>query len=137
MKIFICASKYNYGYVADIKEELEKMGHDVTVPNSYDEPMKEEEIKKISKEEHYKWKKDMINLQKEKVDANDCVLVLNFEKNGQPNYIGGATFLEIFRAFDSGKPAYLYNSIPECCFTDELIGMGVKVIDGDLTKLTM
>jgi len=135
MKIFICASKHNYGYVADIKKELEKIGHRVTVPNSYDEPMKEEEIKKLGREEHHKWKESMINLQKQKVDANDCILVLNFEKNGQPNYIGGATFLEIFRAFDSGKPVYLYNSIPECCFTDELIGMGVEVINGDLTKV--
>ena len=135
MKIFICASKHNYGYVADIKEKLEEMGHEVTVPNSYDEPMKEEEVKKFGKEEHHEWKKKMIHLQKEKVDANDCIVVLNFEKNGQPNYIGGATFLEIFRAFDSDKPVYMYNPIPDCCFTDELIGMGVEVIDGDLTLI--
>jgi len=92
MKIFICASKYNYGHVADIKEKLEKIGHQITVPNCYDDPMKEEEIKKLGKEDHHKWKRDMINLQKEKVDANDCILVLNFEKHGQPNYIGGGNF---------------------------------------------
>lgn len=39
MKIFICASKHNYGHVAKIKKELENMGHIITVPNSYDEPM--------------------------------------------------------------------------------------------------
>ncbi|MFA5999816.1 MAG: hypothetical protein WC783_02435 [Candidatus Paceibacterota bacterium] len=135
MKIFICASKYNYGYVAQIKEELENLGHTITVPNSYDEPMKEEEIKKMGIEEHSKWKGAMIRLQKEKVDANDCILVLNFDKNEQKNYIGGATFLEIFRAWDSGKKVYLYNPIPECNFTDELIGMGVEVINGDLKKI--
>lgn len=108
------------------------MGHVITVPNSYDEPMKEEEIKLLGIEEHKKWKGGMIKLQKEKVDSNDCILVLNFEKNGQSNYIGGATFLEIFRAFDSGKNVYLYNPIPECNFKDELIGMGVRVIDGNL-----
>ncbi len=58
MKILICASKHNYGYIADIKKKLESMGHGVMVPNSYDEPMKEEEIKKFGKEEHHKWKKD-------------------------------------------------------------------------------
>ncbi|MDO8557338.1 MAG: hypothetical protein Q7R98_02635 [Candidatus Jorgensenbacteria bacterium] len=135
MKILICASKHNYCYVTKIKNELEVMGHIITVPNSYDEPMKEEEIKNLGIEEHRKWKGNMIRLQKEKVDANDCVLVLNFEKNGQPNYIGGATFLEIFRAFDSGKKAYLYNPIPESNFKDELIGMGVEVINGDLHKV--
>lgn len=135
MKIFICASKHNYGYVAKIKKELEDMGHVITVPNSYDEPMKEEEVKKLGVEEHSKWKGNMIRLQKEKVDANDCILVLNFEKNGQPNYIGGATFLEIFRAWDSGKKVYLYNPIPESNFKDELIGMSVEVINGDLNKI--
>lgn len=135
MKIFICTSKHNYGYVADIKKELEDMGHTITVPNSYDEPMKEEEVKKTGTEQHRKWKGNMIRLQKEKVDANDCVLVLNFEKNGQPNYIGGATFLEIFRAFDSNKKVYLFNPIPESNFKDELIGMGVEVIDGNLSRI--
>ncbi|MDE2019582.1 MAG: hypothetical protein KGJ13_04505 [Patescibacteria group bacterium] len=86
MKIFLCASKYNYGKVAPIKSRLEAMGHVITVPNSYDEPMKEEEMKKISPEAHQQWKAAMIRLQKEKVDANDAILVLNFEKNGQPNY---------------------------------------------------
>lgn len=135
MKIFICASKHNYGYVADVKKALEDMEHIITVPNSYDEPMKELEIKKLGIEEHAKWKGAMIRLQKEKVLANDCVLVLNFEKNGQPNYIGGATFLEIFQAFDSDKKVYLYNPIPDSNFKDELIGMDVKVIDGDLNKI--
>lgn len=132
MKIFICASKHNYGYVADIKEKLEKAGHIITVPNSYDEPMKEEEVKKLGQEEHGKWKGNMIRLQKEKVDKNDCVLILNFPKNGQPNYIGGATFLEIFIAFDLGKKIYLYNPIPEGIFKDELIGMQPIVINGNL-----
>lgn len=135
MKIFICASKYNYGHVPEIKTKLEALGHVITLPNSFDEPMKEEEIKKLGVEEHRKWKGGMIRLQKEKVDANDCVLVLNFEKNGQPNYIGGATFLEIFQAFDSGKKIYLYNPIPESNFKDELIGMGAEVINGDLDKI--
>jgi len=135
MKIFLCASKHCYGHVAGIKSDLEKIGHIITVPNSYDNPMKEEEVKKLGTEEHHLWKKNMIHLQKEKVDANDCILVLNFEKNGQPNYIGGATFLEIFRAFDSGKKVYLFNPIPETNFKDELIGMGVEVINGDLSLI--
>jgi len=128
MKIFICASKYNYGYVANIKNKLEKMGH-------IDEPMKENEIKILGTEEHKKWKGNMIRLQKEKVISNDCIFVLNFEKNGQPNYIGGATFLEIYMAFNLDKKVYLYNPIPECNLKDELIGMGVEVVNGDLDKI--
>lgn len=135
MKIFICASKYNYDKVASIKNWLEKHGHVITVPNSYDEPMKEEEIKKISPEAHQKWKATMIHLQKEKVMINDAILVLNFDKNGQTNYIGGATFLEIFRAFDTNKKIFMYNPVPDGILRDEILGMNPSIINGDLNKI--
>jgi len=77
----------------------------------------------------------MIRLQKEKVEANDAVFILNFEKHGQPNYIGGATFLETFKAFELGKKIFLYNPIPDNIFKDELIAMDPVVINGDLDKI--
>lgn len=135
MKIFIVCSKHFYHLVPPIKEALERAGHIITLPNSYDAPFKEEEMKKIGAEEHRIWKAGMIHLQLEKVKDNDAVLVLNFEKNSQQNYIGGATFLEIFRAFDLGKKIYLYNPIPENIFEDELKAMGPIVINGDLSLI--
>lgn len=132
MKIFICASKYFYDHVAPIKAELESKGHIITLPNSYDNPGKEEEIKKLSADEHHKWKAEMLKLQAEKVSAVDAILVLNMEKNGQPNYIGGATFLEIYEAFKQMKKIYLYNPLPENFLKDELLGMGPVVINGNL-----
>jgi threonine dehydratase len=135
MKIFICASKHNYGKVAAVRAQLEAMGHVITLPNSYDEPMKEEEMKKMGPEAHRRWKADMLKHQDAKVLANDGILVLNFEKNGHPNYIGGATFLEIFRAFDANKKIFLFNPIPDNIFRDELLGMGPAIIAGDLSKI--
>jgi len=132
MKIFICASKHNYDKIASIKEQLEKAGHVITLPNSYDFPEREKEMKKIGKDEHGVWKGEMLRVQKIKVDANDVIFVLNFEKNGVPNYIGGATFLEIYMAFEQGKKVYLYNPIPEGILRDELLGMQVTVINRDL-----
>ena len=135
MKIFICTSKHNYDKISIVKEELEKRGHTVTLPNSYDEPMKEEEIKKIGPKEHQQWKSSMIQLQKEKVEANDAILVLNFEKNNSSNYIGGATFLEIFRAFDAKKKIFLFNPIPDGILRDEIVGMNPTIIGGDLSRI--
>ena len=135
MKIFICASKYHYDKVAPIQKKLEEAGYVITLPNSYDEPMKEEEMKKISPESHRQWKASMIHLQKEKVMANDAILVLNFDKNGQANYVCGATFLEIFRAFDAGKKIFMYNPIPDGILRDEILGMNPNVINGDLNKI--
>ncbi len=135
MKILICCSKFLYNRVPLIKEKLEKQGHMATLPNSYEEPLKEEEMKKISQEEHRRWKSDMIKLQAVKVKANDAVLVLNFDKNGQKNYIGGATFLEIFRAFELNKKIFLFNPVPEGILKDELMAMGPVIINGDLAKI--
>ena len=89
-------------------------------------------MKKIGEKEHRAWKAGMIHLQLEKVKNNDAVLALNFEKNDQQNYIGGATFLEIFRAFDLGKKIYLYNPIPQNIFEDELKAMNPLIINGNL-----
>ncbi len=63
MKIFICCSKHLYDRVLPIKEELESKGHVITVPNSFDEPFKEEDMKKVGAKEHVEWKSAMIRLQ--------------------------------------------------------------------------
>ena len=135
MKIFICCSKHLYHHVPLIKEELEKQGHVITLPNSFDDPMCEEKMKQRSKEEHIKFKSAMLKLQEEKIKQNDALLILNFEKHGQQNYIGGATFLEIFKAFELDKKVFLMNPIPDNIFKDELIGMNPIILNNDLSKI--
>jgi hypothetical protein len=135
MNLFLCTSKHLYDKVPTIKNDLEARGHVVTVPNCFDDPMKEEKMKELGPEAHREWKAGMIRLQREKILANNGILVLNFEKNGQPNYIGGATFLEIYQAFDLGRKIFLYNPLPESTFTDELRAMGPIVIHGDLDRV--
>ena len=49
----------------------------------------------------------MLRRDKENIEPNDAVLVLNFEKKGQRNYIGGATFLEIYNAWKMNKKLFL------------------------------
>lgn len=135
MKIYLCCSKHFYGKIPPIKEYLEKKGHVITLPNSYDDPLREEKLKKLGLEQHIMWKSASIRLQKEKVKKNDAILVLNYAKNGQQNYIGGATFLEIFQAFDMNKKIFLLNPIPESIFKDEITAMGPIILKGDLNLI--
>lgn len=132
MKIFICSSKYFYKDISPIKEFLESKGHIITLPNSYDNPGMEDKMRNISQEEHSAWKGEMLRLQKEKVRDCDAILVLNLEKNGQKNYIGGATFLEVYMAFDFQKKIFLYNDFPDNILRDELVGMNPTIINGNL-----
>ncbi len=132
MKILIICSKHFYNRIPEIDEKLKALGHQTEMPNSYDEPMKEEEMKSLSSEEHIKWKQEMMLLHEPKIARNDAVLVLNFEKRGVSNYIGGATFLEIFKAFELGKKIFMYNQIPENIFEDELVGINPILMEGIL-----
>lgn len=135
MKIFLVGSKAAYGKVPEIKSVLEKAGHAITVPNGYDDPGKEAELKKLNIEEFQSWKKDILKRDKEIIRANDAVLVLNVDKGELKNYIGGATFLEIYNAFDLGKKIYLLNPIPEGMLKDEIVGMAPVILNGDLANV--
>ncbi len=71
------------------------------MPNCWDCPDTEAKYRGTSG--HAKFKAEMFKLSENKIKDIDAVLVLNFEKNGQANYIGGATFLEIYDAFRMNK----------------------------------
>jgi len=135
MKIFIACSKYFYEKIKEIAKILENFGHEVSYPNSYDDPFAEERLKKMDAKEHIRWKSRMMAKDKENIEPQDSILVLNFEKKAIPNYIGGATFLEIYKAWELGKKIFFYNPLPNCCFTDELKGMSPVIINRDLTRI--
>ena len=62
----------------------------------------------------------------EKIRKSDAILVLNYEKGGIENYIGGAAFGEITVAFLLRKRIFLLNPIPlNLPYTEELVAWGV------------
>lgn len=69
----------------------------------------------------------------------DGVLVLNLdnEKDGKiiKNYIGGATFLEMYDAFRNNKKIFLYNDIPNGILYDEIQGFGPILINTNIDNV--
>jgi hypothetical protein len=135
MRIFFICSKRFYDRVADIQAKLEARGHVLTMPNSYDDPVAEDRYRSIGAVEHATWKAGMIAHSREVIEANDAVLVLNFEKDGMENYIGGATFLEMYDAFRLGKKIFLYNGLPEGMLHDEILSFRPIILAGDLDRV--
>lgn len=135
MKIFIICSKSFYPKISDIQKRLENNGHAISLPNCFDDPGTEDRYRRLGMKAHAAWKAGMFGHSADVIEANDAVLVLNFEKNGLKNYIGGATFLEMYDAFRLGKKIYLFNKIPEGTFKDEIIGFAPVVLEGDLDRL--
>ena len=140
MKILVICSKKFYSKIEEVKEELEKRGNEIFLPNCYDDPTAEQKAWDLGVEEHQKFKAKMYKQSEDTISKMDAVLVLNLdkEKDGKilKNYIGGATFLEMYDAFRLGKKIYLYNDIPEGMLYDEIEGFGPIIINGDLNKLT-
>lgn len=134
MKILIICSKQFYPKIEKIKKELEKNNHRIYLPNCYDEPKTEENMWKIGK--HQEFKAKMFKQSEKVIKDMDAVLVLNYDKNKDgklyKNYIGGATFLEMYDAFRLNKKIYLYNDIPSGMLYDEIEGFGPIIINGDL-----
>jgi hypothetical protein len=77
----------------------------------------------------------MINHSEGVIRDNEAVLVLNFDKDDMKNYIGGATFLEMYDAFRLGKKIFMYNDIPEGILYDEIRGFDPIVLGGNLDKI--
>ena len=136
MKILIICSKKFYSKIEEVKKYLEEKDIEVFLPNCYDDPSAEQKAWDLGTEEHQKFKAKMYKQSEDTISKTDAVLVLNLdkEKDGKTlkNYIGGATFLEMYDAFRLGKKIYLYNDIPEGMLYDEIEGFGPIVINGDL-----
>ncbi|HEY8109125.1 MAG TPA: hypothetical protein VIF43_03895 [Patescibacteria group bacterium] len=133
MKVFICCSRSFYSKVGAIRKALEESGHQVTLPNSFDDPGREDGLKAGNPERHAAWKAEMLREQERKVRANDAILVINEAKGDQENYVGGATFLEMFKAFELGKKIFLWNDVPDGMLRDEIAGFAPVVIKRDLS----
>lgn len=139
MKILIICSKKFYSKIEEVKKILEEKNIEVFLPNCYDDPTTEQRTRSLGKEEHQKFKAKMYKQSEETISDMDAVLVLNLdkEKNGKvfKNYIGGATFLEMYDAFRLGKKIYLYNNIPDGMLFDEIEGFDPIIINGDLNLI--
>ena len=81
MKILMICSKAFYDKLLYFKAELEKLGHEVFMPNCWDCP--ETEAKYRNTSEDSAWKAKMIKHSEEVISGVDAVLVLNYDKNGQ------------------------------------------------------
>jgi hypothetical protein len=145
MKITIVAS-VDFSYeTKKVADELTASGHEVEIPYFTQKILRGEvdfeKYKKVKSErgdiEYRKnAEENLIKRYYNKIKNSDAILVLNLEKKGIPGYIGGNSFLEMGFAFVLGKTIFLYNSIPEMAYSDEIKEMDLVVINGDTSKIS-
>jgi len=140
MKIALCGS-LNFGEEAfnEIKRKLVSMKHEVLKPASIEKfGPKINEIKN-NKELYLKIAPSFIRKHFNKVAGSDAILVINLERHGIKNYIGGNTFAEIMVAFYLNKKIFLLNSIPDdeklSFILDEIKAVKPVVLNGNLNLI--
>ncbi len=135
MKIVICGSMTFSKEMVKTKEELKKLGHVgilTEMMNAYllDDP---KEIERVTIK--YKTEKNAIIEYWDFIKNSDAILVVNYDRKGIKNYIGGNAFLEMGFAYGFGKKIFLINSIPDMIYTDELKAMRPIIINRNLKKI--
>ena len=146
MKITICGSIAFYNEMLKTKEELEKMGHEVKLPPSQLEdgngnPISAAQFYEIRKtslgNKGWVWDRKEWAMRKHfnKIVWSDAILVLNYDKNNIPGYVGANTLMEMGLALHLNKKTYLLNQIPEMSYREEILGVKPVVINGDLSKI--
>lgn len=136
MKIVVACSMAAAELCLEVKNELERLGHKVVVPRNIDKYASGElSFEQKWESSQHKIEHDLIRGYYKIIADSDVLLVINQDKQGQKNYIGGNTFLEIGFAHVLRKPIYLYNEIPDLGYTSEIIAMRPTVIFGDLSRI--
>ncbi|MBW2972171.1 hypothetical protein KY359_04005 [Candidatus Woesearchaeota archaeon] len=144
MKITICNSVHFWERAMAAQQKLKALGHDALT-----HPMELElDGRMVPVIEYYKLRKatwnDNIEDLKEwamrehfnKIIGSDAILVLNPDKDGKRNYVGGNTFLEVGLAFALNKKIFFENPVSEeLAYAEELKGMRPKIVGDDYSKI--
>jgi len=143
MKITICGSINFAESMKEMEKTLKEKGHEVAIPYSiikYNLNSSEDATKlKESEDFNTGNRPDLTKKHFDEIKNSDAVLVVNKEKNGIQNYLGGATFAEMIFAFYLGKKIFLLNPVPTDerlnLFRDEIEAVNPKVINGNLEEI--
>lgn len=137
MKIGIIGSMQYTEEMLEMRERLTTLGHNAFVTNLHKAFIGKTDEEKEEIKLHQKNNMNAIREFWNMMQGADAVLVLNLDKHGIKNYIGGNTFLEIGFAHVLNQKIYLLNPIPEIKFyKTEIEAMRPLVLNGDLSLIT-
>lgn len=137
MKIAICASMVFTEEMLKAKDRLEKLGNTVFVSGFVKHYVGKSVKQKEKLTLFHKNNKDAIREFWKKIKNSDVILVLNYDRHGIKNYIGGNTLMEIGFAHVLNKKVFLLNPVPKIRYYEsEIKAVKPTILNGDIKKLT-
>jgi hypothetical protein len=141
--IAICSSANFYRQAVDIQFQLEKLGYRVIIPASAEKMKKSgdydvDRLKSwFGNDKDYHKKVSLMRGHFAEIEVADSILVLNYQKNEIPNYIGGNVLMEMAIAFYLNKAIFILNDVPEeSTFLEEIKGIEPIVLHGKLENIS-
>jgi len=144
MKIVICSSIDLTPKIKEVKDALENLGHQTEIPFMSQRIINGEVtladfLAVKDKEGDFRFRQeageDLIKRYYNLIKGADAILVVNADKKGIANYIGGNVLLEIGFAYTMDKKIFLLNPIPEMGYSDEIRAMNPVILNGDFKKI--
>lgn len=137
MKIGIIGSMQYTEKMLEARDELIKLGHNAFVTNLAPAFIGKNDEEKEGIKIHQKNNLDAIREFWNLMQDADAVLVMNFDKHGVENYIGGNTLMEIGFAHVLNQKIFLYNPIPDIpYYKSEVEAVKPIIINGDLLLIS-
>jgi hypothetical protein len=136
MRVGVIGSMQFTERMLQARDKLNAMGHDAFVTDLHTafigKTDQEKEVIKL----HQKNNMDAIREFWHLMQDADAVLVLNYDKHGIKNYIGGNTLMEIGFAHILNQKVFLLNDIPDIHFyKTEIEAVKPVVINGDFSLI--
>lgn len=136
MKIGIIGSMQFTEKMLEMREQLNTLGHDAFVTDLHKAFIGKTDKEKETIKIHQKNNMDAIREFWNAMQGGDAVFVLNLDKHGIANYIGGNTLMEMGFAHVLNQKIFLYHPIPEIpYYKTEIEAMKPVIIDEDLSKV--
>lgn len=145
MKIYVLGSTHFMKEMVENKNKLRTLGFDGWIHPHY-----EALVRGDRNEQMERWanggKKERVALKREHnylkvhykhILESDAILVVNLERNGVKNYIGGNVLIEMGQAYVNDKKIFLLNDVPtESSYIDEIESIDPISLKGDLTNIS-
>ena len=140
--VTICSSARFYQQVLSLAEHLEQRGLTVILPSTAAKMRGkgaanvEATTDWVHAPEGYHGKALLIREHFEDIERCNAILVANYERNGQPDYIGPNVLMEMSVAFYLKRQIFVLNGIPtRSPLIDEILGLEPVFLYGELSNL--
>jgi hypothetical protein len=136
VKIGVAGSMQFTEQMVAVCESLKKLGHEPFMSKFKDAYLgKSDEEKEVIKLDH-KFNYDAIREFWKPMQDADALIVVNLDKHGIKNYIGGNAFLEMGFAHVLNQRIFLLHPLPDMpYYGTEIAAMNPVILNGDLKKI--